>query len=116
MRILLWALRAVLFLFLFAFALNNQHEAVLRGFFGTEWRTPMVVVVLSSFAAGAVLALVALMPRVWRSGLQKPVTPPVASATQPEAQAASPGRTRATAGVPADSRPMALDHPPRDGI
>ena len=52
MRLLVWLVRAALFFLLFAFALNNQHEASIRWFFGHEWRTPMVFVVLVAFAMG----------------------------------------------------------------
>lgn len=108
MRILLWALRAFLFFFLFAFALNNQHEAVLKGFFGTEWRTPMVVVVLVSFAAGAVLALAVLAPRLWR---------PAPSARRPAAaEPVPPPSPRASGGQPDDIALATIDHPPRDGV
>ena len=43
MRILAWLVRAALFFTLFAFALNNQHEASIRWFFSHEWRAPMAV-------------------------------------------------------------------------
>ena len=36
MRIFVWLVRAAIFFTLFAFALNNQHEAAIRWFFGQE--------------------------------------------------------------------------------
>jgi len=48
MRLLVWLFRAFIFFTLFAFALNNQQVAVVHWFFGVEWRTPMVIVVLAS--------------------------------------------------------------------
>ena len=51
-RLLRWALKAALFFTLFAFALNNQHEATVHFFFGTFWRAPLVLVVLAAFSAG----------------------------------------------------------------
>ena len=49
MRTLVWLLRALLFFTLFAFALNNSHEATVRWFFGHEWRAPQVIIVLLAF-------------------------------------------------------------------
>ena len=42
--LLKWILKAAIFFTLFAFALNNQHEASVHFFFGTQWRTPLVLV------------------------------------------------------------------------
>lgn len=64
--LLKWILKAAIFFTLFAFALNNQHEATVRFFFGTQWRAPMVLVVLAAFAAGMVLGVLAMAPRRWR--------------------------------------------------
>ena len=51
MKYLLWLLKAAIFFTLFAFALNNQHDATVYFFFGTSWRAPLVIVVLAAFAA-----------------------------------------------------------------
>ena len=61
MRFLVWLFRAFLFFALFAFALNNQHDASVKWFFGQEWRAPMVFIVLVAFglARGAAAALAA---------------------------------------------------------
>ena len=66
MRIVVWLARAALFFLLFAFALNNQHEASIRWFFGHEWRTSMVFVVLAAFALGCVFGVLAMLPSWWR--------------------------------------------------
>jgi len=66
MRFLSWLFRAAVFVILFAFALNNQHEAQLKWFFGFEFRTPMVLLVLVVFAAGAVFGVLAMTPTWWR--------------------------------------------------
>ncbi len=66
MRLLAWLVRAALFFLLFAFALNNQHEASIRWFFGHEWRTNMVFVVLAAFALGCVFGIMAMLPSWWR--------------------------------------------------
>jgi len=52
--LLKWILKAAIFFTLFAFALNNQQDATVHFFFGTAWRTPLVLVVLAAFAAGLV--------------------------------------------------------------
>jgi putative membrane protein len=45
--LLRWTLKAALFFTLFAFALNNQHDSTVHFFFGTQWRAPQVLVVLT---------------------------------------------------------------------
>ncbi len=62
MRILAWLLRAILFMLLVVLALNNSHEAVVRLYFGAEWRAPTMVVLLVVFAAGAACGVLALLP------------------------------------------------------
>ncbi len=66
MRILIWLVRAALFFLLLAFALNNQHEASLKWFFGQEWRTPMVFIVLGAFTLGCVFGVLAMVPSWWQ--------------------------------------------------
>ncbi|MBP5989074.1 MAG: LapA family protein [Piscinibacter sp.] len=101
MRLLVWLVRAALFFLLFAFALNNQHEASIRWFFGHEWRTNMVFVVLAAFALGCVFGIMAMLPSWWR---QRSVA-----------------RRRRSSDDGDDSSQLALptltpEHPPRDGI
>ena len=66
MRILVWLLRAFLFFTLFAFALNNSHEASVRWFFGHEWRAPLVIIVLLAFGSGCALGVLAMVPAWWK--------------------------------------------------
>ncbi len=61
-----WLLKAAIFFTLFAFALNNQHDATVYFFFGTRWTAPMVIVVLTAFAAGLVVGVLGMVPRWWR--------------------------------------------------
>lgn len=65
MWLLEWVLKAAIFFTLFAFALNNQQDAVLHFFFGTEWRTPMVLVVLTAFTVGVAVGVLGMVPRWW---------------------------------------------------
>ena len=66
MKYLLWLLKAAIFFTLFAFALNNQQDATVHFFFGTQWRAPLVLVVLTAFAAGVVVGVLGMVPRWWR--------------------------------------------------
>ena len=66
MRILVWLFRAFLFFALFAFALNNSHEAAVRWFFGTEWRAPLVIIVLLAFGIGCAVGVLAMVPAWWK--------------------------------------------------
>jgi putative membrane protein len=66
MWLLKWVLKAVIFFVLFAFALNNQQDATVHFFVNTEWRAPLVLVVLAAFAAGLAVGVFAMVPRWWR--------------------------------------------------
>lgn len=61
-----WLLKAAIFFTLFAFALNNQHDVTVRFFFGQQWTTPLVLVVLSAFALGLLIGVLGMVPRWWR--------------------------------------------------
>ena len=63
--LLKWLFNAAIFFTLFAFALNNQQDAAVNFFFGTQWRSPMVLIVLTAFAAGLVVGVLAMVPRWW---------------------------------------------------
>jgi uncharacterized integral membrane protein len=66
MRYLIWSLRAVLFLLLLGFAVKNDQAVVLRYFFGYEWQTSLVVVLLCFFALGVVIGLLAMLGSMFR--------------------------------------------------
>lgn len=65
MKYLMWLLKAALFFTLFAFALNNQQEAAVHFFFGTQWMAPQVLIVLVAFSAGLVAGVLVMVPRWW---------------------------------------------------
>ena len=73
-RLLKWVLKACIFFTLFAFALNNQHEASLHLFFGRQWRSPMVLIVLAAFAAGLFVGVLGMAPWRWRRNPPLPST------------------------------------------
>lgn len=66
MRYLIWSLRALLFLLLLGFALKNDQPVVLRYFFGYEWHSSLVVVLLCFFTLGVVIGLLAMLGTVLR--------------------------------------------------
>jgi uncharacterized integral membrane protein len=66
MKYLTWLLKAAIFFTLFAFALNNQQDATVHFFFGTQWSAPMVLIVLAAFAAGLAIGALFMVPRWWR--------------------------------------------------
>ena len=66
MWLLKWVLKAAIFFTLFAFALNNQQDTTVHFFFGTQWRAPQVLVVLTAFAAGVGVGALGMVPRWWK--------------------------------------------------
>jgi len=92
--LLQWTLKAAIFFTLFAFALNNQDDAVVHFFFGTQWRAPLVLVVLAAFTCGVAVGVLGMVPRWWR---QRKV------ARQAQARADTPSAVTATAPSPAST-------------
>ena len=82
MKYLVWLLKAAIFFTLFAFALNNQQDATVHFFFGTEWRAPLVLVVLAAFALGLALGALGMLPRWWSHRLAARRRPPGAPLSQ----------------------------------
>ncbi len=81
-RLLKWILKAAIFFALFAFALNNQHDATVHLLFGRQWRAPVTLIVLIAFALGMVIGVLGMLPGWWsrrgetRSGARR-ANPPV---------------------------------------
>jgi putative membrane protein len=92
MKYLLWLLKAAIFFTLFAFALNNQHDATVYFFFGTHWRAPLVLVVLAAFAGGLVVGALGMLPGWWKhraaAAAQGPSGTDTSSTTAPTAVSA----------------------------
>jgi len=109
MWLLQWILKAAIFFTLFAFALNNQDDAVVHFFFGTQWRAPLVLVVLAAFTCGVAVGVLGMVPRWWRQHK-------VARQAQAQSQAESPpGPTPVTPlPTPPASGPSTVD--PSHGV
>jgi uncharacterized integral membrane protein len=66
MKYLSWLLRGVLFVVLLGFAVKNDQPVTLRFFFGYEWNTSLVVLLLCFFAIGAGIGILAMLGAVFR--------------------------------------------------
>jgi lipopolysaccharide assembly protein A len=64
MRYINWVLRVVLFIVLLGFAVKNDQPITLRYFFGYEWQSSLVIVLLIFFAAGASVGVLAMFANV----------------------------------------------------
>jgi len=109
MRLLVRALWVFVFFTLFAFALNNEQPAQVHGFFGTQWRAPMVIIVLVAFSLGAALGVLAMVPGWWkqrRLARQPAVVVPAKATGQRTAEPVD-------SALPANHLP---DGPPREGL
>ena len=87
MRTLVRLLQALLFFTLFAFALNNSHDAVVRWFFGHEWHAPQVIIVLLAFGLGAAFGVLAMVPAWWRHRRAAQRIEPLPASAAPAADA-----------------------------
>ena len=85
MNYLIWLLKAAIFFTLFAFALNNQQAIAVNFFFGTFWKAPLVLVVLTAFGIGLALGVLLMMPRWWKKRKTRLLSIPE-STTAPYAQ------------------------------
>jgi len=61
MRYFNWLLRAALFIVLLGFAIKNDQPVTLRYYFGFEWQSSMVIVLLIFFAAGAAMGMLVML-------------------------------------------------------
>ncbi|MBK7901067.1 MAG: LapA family protein [Azonexus sp.] len=66
MKALAWGLRAAILLLLLAFAVTNTEPVVVHFVLGQVWQAPLVVVLLSFFAAGGLLGALSLVGVLYR--------------------------------------------------
>jgi uncharacterized integral membrane protein len=59
-----WILRIALFIVLLGFAVKNDQPITLRYFFGYEWQSSVVIVLLMFFAAGTAVGVLAMFANV----------------------------------------------------
>jgi len=64
MAYLNWFLRISLFILLLGLAIKNDQPVTLRYFFGFEWQSPLVVVLLIFFFAGTIIGVIAMFANV----------------------------------------------------
>jgi len=60
MRVLNWLLRAALFVLLLGLAVKNDQAVKLKYFFGLEWETNLVILLLVFFAIGTLAGILAM--------------------------------------------------------
>jgi len=65
-RYLSYLLRGLLFLLFLAFAARNMEPVTLNFFLGQTWQLPLIVLLLIFLVFGAVLGVLAWLPRVFR--------------------------------------------------
>ena len=66
MRYLSWALRLLLFILLFGFALKNSNPVIVRFYLGAQWAASLALVVLVFFGIGAAAGVVACFAYIYR--------------------------------------------------
>jgi uncharacterized integral membrane protein len=64
MRYLNWILRLALFIVLLGFAVKNDQPITMRYFFGYEWQSSLVLVLLMFFSVGAAVGVLAMFVNV----------------------------------------------------
>lgn len=64
MKLLLWALRLLVFFLLFVLAVKNSAPVTLRFFFASEVQVPLSVVILASFAGGMLLGVLVMLGKI----------------------------------------------------
>ena len=66
MRYMIWLLRAALFLILLGFAMKNDQPVVLHYFFGYEWQSSLILILLLFFAVGVTVGVLAVLGNIFR--------------------------------------------------
>jgi uncharacterized integral membrane protein len=65
-RVLSWLIWAALFVVLFLVGIKNADPVTLKFFFNLEWSMPLILLLLITFAGGAILGLIACLPPLVR--------------------------------------------------
>lgn len=64
MKYLVWLLRGVLFVLFLGFAIKNDKPVVLSYFFGYEWETSLVLLLLLFFTAGVIAGVLVMLATI----------------------------------------------------
>lgn len=70
MKLILTLIKVALFLLVLTFAVKNTEMVAVRWYMDTEWRAPMVFVVLGAFAIGVVVGLLMTVGTYLRTRLE----------------------------------------------
>lgn len=66
MRYVIWVLRAFVFLILLGFVMKNDQPVVVRYFFGYEWQSSLILILLLFFAVGVCVGVLAVLGNIFR--------------------------------------------------
>ena len=66
MNYLAWVLKFALFVVVLTFAVKNSDLVTVRYYFGGEWQSPLIFVMLVAFCAGVAIGLMAAMTQLIR--------------------------------------------------
>jgi len=66
MNYLLWIFRLALFVLVLAFAVKNTDPVTVHYYFGGQWQSPLIFVLLVVFCAGIALGLAAALGPLYR--------------------------------------------------
>lgn len=66
MKYLLWILKFALFVLVLAFAVKNTDPVTVHYYFGGQWQSPLIFVLLVVFCAGIALGLAAALGPLYR--------------------------------------------------
>jgi len=66
MRMVTWTIRLAVFLVVLVFAVRNTEPVTLRFYFDLAWQTPLVLLLLAFFVAGALFGLAAALGALLR--------------------------------------------------
>ena len=66
MTALTWAIRAIIFIFLVLFAIQNTDPVSLRLVPGAVWQAPLVIALLAFFVGGVIIGALSLLGVIFR--------------------------------------------------
>jgi len=70
MRYILWLLKFALFVLILSFAVKNTDTVSVRYYLGQEWQAPLVLVLLTFFAIGVAVGIMASLGHLIRQRRQ----------------------------------------------